>query len=343
MDDTSFEELRGALAPDRDRTSRLGALYLLQLSLDDDERIPSLLSTLLRDRNGEISAAAAALVYADPALKSTLSRELTKAWAMGMPEYRSWLVQRLDGESLGEIAMQCASAADVIVKLGLLSRLDEIPEKVQRRDAALFMSQDSALEVRERAMSALADLAEQERAGSPTAPSTPESLAPSIRAASLRLMTDSAPSVRRAAARGIAAACSLEEARELLMKLANESDLDVREVASNLMREVQGRLNLASVEPLVARQAELIAAGEYNKAMAVAAQVFMRVANHGGCQFQMARAAAGLGDVRRSLHLLANAFQAGFADIDAASSDPLLAPARATEAWAEVMSYAPRA
>lgn len=361
MDDATFEEIRTALAADRDKTSRLGALYLLELSHDGDERVAPLLATLLRERQADLLAAVAAVAMRYEDLRRMLERDLARVWSIGLPEYRAFLLQAMDGDSLGRMAMQYAAVPDEMLKLGLLARLDEIPDAVTRRDAALYLSRDGSAEIRTRAMAALvtvadAELAEERAAIDGMAPRRGDgfsvmsagggqekvNLRPSVRAASMRLMADPVPEVRIEAARGLAAACSPDEARELLAKMGADTDMDVREAVVNLQRTVQQRANIAHVEPLVARQAELVDAGEYNKAMAVAAQVFMRVANHGGCQFQMARAAAGLGDVRRSLHLLANAFQAGFRDMDAVMAEPLLAPARATEAWAEVLAMAPK-
>jgi hypothetical protein len=346
VDDVTFEELRGALAPEREVTARTGALYLLDEALAEedaaadtgreaDERLGPLFATLLRDRFSEVSAASAALALKRPWLRKLLERDLTRAWQLGKPDYRMLLLQAADGAALGEIAQQCAESNDAALKLGLLSRVHEITDAPKRLDAALYLTHDGDAEIQARALEALArDAAALSEFRGPA------------RAAALRLAPSSAVAVRKAAVRAISAACLPDEAREQLTKLIGDPDFDIREIAVELMREAQGRINLAAVEPLVARQKELVDAGDYNKAMAVAAQVFMRVADHGGCQFQMARAAAGLGDTRRALHLLANALQAGWNGDGArgakqtAAAEPLFAAARQAEAWAEVMRFA---
>lgn len=353
MDDATFEEIRDAMAAGRDKTSRLGALYLLELSHDGDERVGPLLATLMRERSADVLAAAAALAHKFDDLRRMLERDLNRLWSIGLPEYRAFLLQALDGQGVGRMAMQYAATTDELLKFGLLARLGEVPDVIVRRDAALYLSRDGSAAIRAKAMGALAEIAqgearaEQESVecmapgrGVPKAEGAKSSLRPSVRAAGMRLIGDAEPEVRMAAARGLAWACGPDEARELVGKLSADVDMDVRECAVNLQREVQQRTNAETVAAYVAKQAELVEAGEYNKAMAVAAQVFMRVANHGGCQYQMARAAAGLGDVRRSLHLLANAFQAGFRDVEAVEGERLFDAARGTEAWGEVMGMA---
>jgi hypothetical protein len=344
MDDATFEEIRDALSPGRDKTSRLGALYLLEISYDGDDRIGPLLATLMRERTADVLAACAALAHKFDDLRRMLDRDLNRLWSVGLPEYRACLLQALDPNGLARMAMQYAATTDELLKFGLLARLQEIPDVVTRRDAALYLSRDTSAAIRAKAMHTLAGIAQSETQSeearlSTLAPGTPT---PAVRAAAMRLAGDPDPDVRVAAMRGLASACAPEEAREQLQKLAADPDMEVREAAANLQRDVQQRITAETVAAYVAKQAELVNAGEFNKAMAVAAQVFMRVANHGGCQYQMARAAAGLGDVRRSLHLLANAFQAGFRDLAAVDSDPLFDAARATDAWPEVMAMAER-
>ncbi len=339
MDDNTFEQLRDGLAPDRDTTSRLGALYLLELELDDDDRLPSLLSTLLRDRSPEVVGATAALCHNSAGLSELMKRDLDRVWSTGSPETRHYMLPRLSPDGLARRAMDFARIGDAAIGLALLERLVELEEPGLRRDVALWLSRDNSDDVRASATAVLAELAHE--FGDVVAEGA--SIRTGVRAAALRLANDDSAAVRRAAAAAVAIACEGEEARTLLIKLANDSDIEVRSDAAKWLRSVQERINRAAVEPLVERQRELVDAGEYDRAMGVGAQVFMRVADHGGCQYQLARAAAGMGDVRRSLHLLIGAFHAGFDGLEQALADPLLEAARQTEAWTEVLEVAAQA
>jgi|GEM_PF-4907274 len=322
MDDETFSEIRDALAPGREREGRMGALFILEASLDDDDRLHSLLATLLRDRDAEVAAACAALIYRDKAMRETLSKELAFAWSRAAPEYRVYLLQAADPATLKELSEDVLEVPDVALKLGFLQRLNDLADAERELECALYLSRDASADVRDQALAALI--------ARPT---------PGTRAAIWRLLADDAPSVRARAAAALPDFCDdLDAAIKRLRELGDDADLDVRGAAAEGARALQAKLNAQRSDALIEEQRELIDAGEYHKAMAVASRIFMQVAEHPEAMFQMSRAACGLGDVRRGIRLLANALEAGLEDAGRALDDPIFDPAREAEIWGELLA-----
>ena len=326
MDDASFEELRNALAPERESTSRQGALFVLEMSLDgdDDFRIPGLIATLLSDRDTELSAKATALVLKRQNLANELEREVQRAWALSRPGYRQHLISELDPTSLVAKSMDFADQPDVALKFGLLERLRDLGEEFDARDALLFMTMDDNAELRAAAAELLL-----------RAPSTPAN------AAITRLLKDADEAVRLVAVKA-AHTILASKARETLSAMQKDESFEVRGAVADALQALRRSDNLRVTENLIAEQRQAIDDENWTAVMGIASQVFMKVPNHPECQYHMARACCGMGDFRRASRLLLNVFKSGFGSRDEVMSDPLLRKLTDIPAWDELIAQCPQ-
>ncbi|MCK6440979.1 MAG: HEAT repeat domain-containing protein, partial [Planctomycetes bacterium] len=164
MNDEDFERIRDALSPARDQTTRLGGLFVLESLLDDDDRIVSLIATLLLDRDPAVAGATAALAYRTR-LALALHEELHKTWTNAPTGYRDALLEHASPTTLDGLLSYFLSASDSGLRRRYVARLREHGSPPKLAFAALELARDSEPDLRRTSAEILGEVEDEDAPG----------------------------------------------------------------------------------------------------------------------------------------------------------------------------------
>ncbi len=332
MNDTDFEDLRTALSPDSEETARMGGLFVLKNIIEStpdedvlDERLISLIATLLRERTLAIHTQAAAIAYDSLELRRKLDKELKRLWQLGTNGYRLLLLKSLTPGSLWALASEYAESGDLQQKLLLLERLEKLnaasqAEQAQEQSVLLFLTHDDNPALRLKSLELLGRKAQKQAT-----------------AAALRLSKDSDDQVQDKAFDVIAELFEPEEGLRQLRAFQASDSLELRFKVDPFIKRLQYRLNLQRVLPLLEEQKRLIQEAQYEEAIEVCSEIFMKLPRHPEARFQAARAHAGLGDTKRCLQLLNKLLTKAEVEPKQVLNEPLFQSFSEVPAWQEVI------